>query len=92
MEYTTLVPGIREGKEGEEKHHLSLYEVCPQVVDGRAARGKQDELAALLVWLVLAKLAGMKSLLGASEWIADQGERLREQRHLSWKRMPCATT
>ncbi len=34
----------------------------------------------------------MQSLLGASEWIADQEALLRERLHLSWKRMPCANT
>ncbi len=38
--------------------------------------------------LILAKLADMQSVLGASEWIAD----LREGLQLSWKRMPCANT
>jgi hypothetical protein len=33
-------------------------------------------LANLLVVLVLAKLAGMQSLQGASDWIADQEARL----------------
>jgi predicted transposase YbfD/YdcC len=70
----------------------SLYEVCEQVVDGREARGKRYELAGLLVVLVLAKLAGMQSLLGASDWIADQQAFLREGLQLSWKRMPCANT
>jgi len=92
MEYTTLIPEIREAKEGVEKPITSLYEACQQLVDGRAARGKRYDLAALLVLLVLAKLAGMKSLLGASQWLADQEMRLREQLHLSWKRMPCANT
>jgi hypothetical protein len=46
----------------------------------------------LLVVLVLAKLAGMQSLLGASEWIADQEALLREGLQLSWKRMPCTNT
>jgi hypothetical protein len=92
MEYTTLIPEIREAKEGVEKPITSLYEACQQLVDGRAARGKRYDLAALLVLLVLAKLAGMKSLLGASQWLADQEKRLREQLHLSWKRMPCANT
>ncbi len=49
-------------------------------------------LAGLLVVLVLAKLAGMQSLQGASDWIADQEALLREGLHLSWKRMPCANT
>jgi hypothetical protein len=45
-----------------------------------------------LVVLVLAKLAGMQSLLGASEWIADQASLVREGLQLSWKRMPCTNT
>ena len=70
----------------------SLYEVCEQVVDGRCARGKQYDLAGLLVVLVLAKLAGMQSLQEASDWIADQQVRLCEGLQLTWKRMPCANT
>jgi hypothetical protein len=69
MDYTTLFPEKREAKEGLEKSVISLYEVCQQVLSGRAARGKRYELAALLVVLVLAKLAGMQSLLGAREWM-----------------------
>jgi hypothetical protein len=67
MEYTTLALEAREVKEGGKKTTPSLYEVYHQVEDGRAARGKQYELAALLVLLVLAKCAGIKRLLGASE-------------------------
>lgn len=92
MDYTTLFPEQRESKAGSQKPATALYEVCQQVLDGRAARGKRYELAALLVVLVLAKLAGMQSLLGASEWIQDQQERLCAHLHLSWKRMPCANT
>src|SRR5215469_7587214 len=56
------------------------------------ARGKRYDVAGLLVVLVLAKLAGMTSVLGASEWIADQEELLREGLGLTWNRMPCANT
>ena len=42
--------------------------------------------------LVLAKLAGMKSLLAASDWVKDQQEWLRKELGLNWKRMPCANT
>ena len=66
MEYTTLIPEIKEPKEEEEALTTSLYQALQQIEDGRAARGKQYELAALPLLLVLAKLAGMKSLLGAS--------------------------
>ena len=92
MDYTTLVAESQEDQEQPPKRMQSLYEVCCKVVDGREARGKRYELAGLLVVLVLAKLAGMQSLLGASEWIADQASLLREGLHLSWKRMPCANT
>lgn len=92
MEYTTLVPEVGKAQESVEKYTFSLYEICQQVMDGRAARGIQYELAALLVLQVLAKLAGMKSLSGASDWIRDQEKRLCEYLQLSWKRMSCANT
>ena len=56
------------------------------MVDGRAACGKQYELAALLVLLVLAKSTGMQSLLRAGQWVADQETRLRESLQLTWRR------
>lgn len=92
MEYTTLTPEVRECQALVLSQSPSLYEICQQVADGRAARGKQYELAGLLVVLVMAKLAGMKSLLGASDWVRDQQAWLCEQLKLSWKRMPCANT
>jgi len=92
MDYTTLVAKSKDTQEQPAKRMQSLYEVCQEVVDGRCARGKRYELAGLLVVLVLAKLAGMQSLQGASDWIADQETLLREGLQLSWKRMPCANT
>ena len=92
MDYTTLCAESQEGQEQRAKRIQSLYEVCKQRVDGREARGKRYDLAGLLVVLVLAKMAGMKSVLGASEWIADQKALLCEGLQLSWKRMPCAKT
>ena len=92
MDYTTLIAESKEGQEQPSKGMQSLYEACQQVVDGREARGKRYELAGLLVVLVLAKLAGMQSLSGASDWVQDQGARLCEGLQLPWKRMPCANT
>ena len=92
MDYTTLLCEVKESQDQGQKQLHSLYAVCQQLVDGRAARGKRYDLARLLLLLVLAKLAGMKSLLGASEWVEHQEELLREVLHLPWKRMPCANT
>src|SRR4051794_34784794 len=92
MDYTTLEAKSQDHHEQPAQGMQSLYEVCQQVVDGRCARGKRYELASLLMVLVLAKLAGMQSLQGASDWIADQEALLRTRLPLSWKRMPCANT
>ena len=92
MDYPPLICEERKAQELTSQQSRSLYAVCQHLLDGRAARGKRYDLAALVTLLILAKLAGMKSLLGASEWIADQQERLCERLHLSWKRMPCAIT
>ncbi len=42
--------------------------------------------------LVLAKLAGMSSVLAVSQWAEDQETILRSGLGLCWKRMPCANT
>ena len=55
MDYTTLTPEGIEAQTLTPAQTQSLYEVCRQIVDGRAARGKQYELAGLLIVLVLAK-------------------------------------
>lgn len=92
MDYTILVSESKGGQEQAIEGIRSLYKACQQVVDGREARGKRYDLAGLLVVLVLAKLAGMKSVLGASDWIHDQEVLLREGLGLPWKAMPCPNT
>jgi predicted transposase YbfD/YdcC len=92
MEYTTLTTEGSDVQALSQEQTHSLYEICKQIEDKRAARGKHYELAGLLMVLLMAKLAGMKSLLGASDWVRDQEKRLRECLELSWKRMPCANT
>src|SRR2546423_12973689 len=92
MDYTTLCAESKAGQEQPVQRMQSLYEVCKQVTDGRRARGKRYELAGLLVVLVLAKLAGMESLLGASDWVKDQETLLREGLQMSWTHMPCRNT
>jgi hypothetical protein len=83
MDYTTLCAESKDEPAPSVSKMRSLYEVCQQVVDGCRARGKRYDVAGVLVVLVLAKLAGMKSVLGASEWIEDQATLLRAGLHLS---------
>ncbi|MFL5704233.1 MAG: transposase family protein [Ktedonobacteraceae bacterium] len=92
MDYTTFLPESEREELPAPKHMHSLYAVCQQLVDGRKARGKRYDLAGVLMVMVLAKLAGMRSVLAVSEWAADQETMLRSRLGLSWKRMPCANT
>lgn len=92
MDYTTLCVQTQDGHQPAVQRMHSLYQVCQQLSDGRKARGKQYELAGLLVVLILAKLAGMQSLQGACDWVKDQQEWLCEEVPLSWRQMPCRNT
>jgi predicted transposase YbfD/YdcC len=92
MDYTTLLDDKQGGEMLSLKDMPTFYEVCQQIEDKRKARGKRYDLAGLLVILVAAKLAGMSSMLGASEWAKDQEEGIRRMLSLPWKRMPCANT
>lgn len=92
MDYTTFQIESKQEDDPTPKQIHSLYQVCQQLKDGRKARGRQYDLAGVLLVMVLAKLAGMNSLLAASEWAKDQEEVIRKNVGLLWKRMPCANT
>src|SRR5258706_7559837 len=92
MDYSTLGVENRDPHLPERGQMHSLYEVCQQVKDGRAARGKQYEVAALLVLLLVAKLAGEQSLLRASEWIQLRADEMRTALQLERQQLPCAHT
>ncbi|EFH89365.1 hypothetical protein Krac_10915 [Ktedonobacter racemifer DSM 44963] len=92
MDYTTLLEENKGEPVCSSRQMQSLYQVCHHPRDGRKARGRQYDLAGVLLVVVLAKLAGMSSLLAASEWAKDQEKVIRANVNLSWKRMPCANT
>ncbi|HET8845783.1 MAG TPA: ISAs1 family transposase [Ktedonobacteraceae bacterium] len=92
MDSTTLRTENKGNQIGTGGQVQSLYQVCQHLKDGRKARGKHSDLAGVLVVTILAKLAGMSSVLAASEWAKDQEEVIRAHVKLSWRRMPCANT
>ncbi len=92
MDYTTLLAESKTKEFLPPKQGQSLYITCQQLVDGRKARGRRYDLAGVLMVLVLAKLAGMSSVLAVSEWAKDQERVLRSGLGLGWKHMPCANT
>lgn len=92
MDYTTLLEETQGGKLPSPKEMPTFSQVCQHLEDGRKARGKRYDLAGILVILVAAKLAGIISVLGVSEWAKDQEELIRSTLEIRWKRMPCANT
>ncbi len=70
----------------------SLYDRLATLSDSRQARGKRYALVTLLVFVVLAKLAGEDRLAGISEWIKHRQEHLAEALHLVKARAPHAST
>jgi DDE_Tnp_1-associated/Transposase DDE domain len=92
MDYTTLLEEDKGEHVCSPSQIQSLYQVCHQLKDGRKARGRQYDLAGILLVVVLAKLAGISNLLAASEWAKDQEQIIRANVKLSWKRMPCTNT
>lgn len=60
----------------------SLYETLSLLKDRRRARGVRYSLVTILVYTVLAKLAGEDRLSGISEWVEHRKEALAEALHL----------
>lgn len=99
MECSTVLDEIeipQDGGEGdvlvEEGEIKSLRTRLKGVKDKRHRRGRRYEAAMVLVLILLAKLAGEKSILGVAEWVRYRKEWLKEA--LAWKRedFPCANT
>lgn len=70
----------------------SLHEILCRVKDGRKARGRRYEAALLLVLMILAKMAGAKSMLGVADWVQGRAEWLRTVLPWQLRCFPCANT
>jgi predicted transposase YbfD/YdcC len=70
----------------------SLYEHLTRLHDSRDARGMRYALATVLVYVVLAKLAGEDRLAGIADWVAERQELLAEALHLKTPRAPHLST
>ncbi len=70
----------------------SLYAWLARLHDKRHARGVRYALVTVLLFLVLAKLAGQDRLYGISQWVRYRKEPLAQVFHLKKPRAPCANT
>src|SRR5215472_5896637 len=95
MDYTTLAaPPVSLSEEELSKlaPAISLYEALQHLPDPRRGQGKRYELALILCLLVLAKLAGQKTLSGATEWLRHRSQMLASHFGLKRATMPCQMT
>jgi predicted transposase YbfD/YdcC len=92
MDYTTWTPLPQGHMEAETIPVISLYKALEGLTDPRRAQGKRYELALILCLLVLAKLAGQKTLSGATQWVRHRAEPLSQRFGLRHEKMPCQTT
>lgn len=89
MEYKSV---LGEAKEGFVVDVGSLYAKLSQLQDRRDARGKRYGLVTILLFTLLAKLAGEDRLSGISEWVCHRQEVLAEALGLERVAAPHRTT
>jgi len=90
--YTPLAFEINLCADGFVFEVGSLFEVFAGLHDGRDARGVRYALTTILVFVVLAKFAGMDSLRAMAQWIKHHRTELSLWLGLAEMRFPHATT
>lgn len=92
MEYSPARIDVNGDGQGLVVDLGSLYEYLSRLEDRRAARGVRYELVNILVFVVLAKLAGEDRLTGIAEWVFHRRKRLARALGLSRPQSPHRTT
>jgi predicted transposase YbfD/YdcC len=92
MESTTPTFDVNLDPNGFVVDLDSLYAWLARLRDQRHARGVRYALVTVLLFLVLAKLAGQDRLYGISQWVRYRKEPLAQVFHLKKPRAPCANT
>lgn len=85
-----MAPASMSEKDDPPMHWL--YQALQALPDPRRKQGRRYELALILSLLVLAKLAGQKTLSGATEWIRHRGPQIAAGFGLHRSQMPCQMT
>lgn len=92
MKYTPLSIDVNLRPEGFVVHVDSLFAALATLTDRRDARGLRYALVTVLVYLVLAKVAGEDHLRGIAQWVALRQEVLAQALGLAKPQAPHATT
>jgi predicted transposase YbfD/YdcC len=92
MEYTTPSLDVNLNPDGFVVDLDSLYAAFAHLHDSRHARGLRYGLVTVLVYLVLAKLAGQDRVSGIAQWVKHRRTALAEALQLVEPRAPCVNT
>lgn len=92
MEYIPVESGVNDIGEGFVLDIGSLYDYLSRLRDYRDARGVRYKLVDILVFIVLAKLAGEDRLSGISEWVWHRREGLCRALGIGKVQVPHRTT
>ncbi len=92
MEYRTPNLDVKVDPAGLIIDIDSLYASFARLHDTRHARGLRYSLVTILVYIVLAKLAGEDRLWGISQWVKHRQRALAEALQLVQSRAPCVNT
>jgi predicted transposase YbfD/YdcC len=92
MKYTPLSIDVNLRPEGFVVHVDSLFAALATLTDRRDARGLRYALVTVLVYLILAKVAGEDHLRGIAQWVALRQDALARALGLAKPQAPHATT
>ena len=92
MKYSPLAFEVNLSPEGFVVDLDSLYASLCTLHDQRDARGVRYALVTVLVYVILAKLAGEDQLRGIAQWVAERKEGLAKALGLSKVQAPHAST
>jgi predicted transposase YbfD/YdcC len=92
QEYSTPTFDVNLDPDGFVFDLDSLYTCLCRLSDSRHARGVRYALVTLLMFVILAKLAGEDRLAGIADWVHHRRDALAEALHLRQPRAPHRTT
>lgn len=92
MECSTFIEKMQVPLGGEGVNVASVYRALERVTDRRGKRGRRYTAAVVLTLMLLAKLAGEKTVSGIAEWVRLRAEWVRGELPFKDERLPCANT
>lgn len=92
MECSTFVEKMQMPSAGEPVVAESIYQALLQVKDRRGKRGQRYPAAVVLTLMLLAKLAGEKTVSGIAAWVRLRAAWIQGQLPFKDERLPCANT